>query len=203
MVSRHNHSAAVGSVHKFSEKEKTMRAIGRRLPVLALGMALGMLGREVMADDASCQTVLDAVIKQATIPVHQKISMGSAAMPGKTLQSEMIRTGDTLYMQIRGQWTSWPYDVQKAVDDARQAMQKAEHSCTRVRSETVDGQSADLYSVEAKTASGGTDSQIWISSATGLPLRQHTVMFEQGSAKTEHDVRFDYTDVRAPQSISH
>jgi outer membrane lipoprotein-sorting protein len=115
----------------------------------------------------------------------------------------MIRTGDTLYMQIRGQWTSRPYDGQKAVNDARQAMQKAEHSCTRVRSETVDGQPADLYSVEAKTASGGTDSQIWISPASGLPLRQHTVMLDQGSAKAQHDVHFDYVDVGAPQSISH
>ena len=61
----------------------------------------------------------------------------------------------------------------------------------------------DLYSVEAKTASGGTDSQIWISHASGLPLRQHTVMLEQGSAKAQHDVHFDYADVRAPQSISH
>ena len=134
-----------------------MKAIGRRLPLLALGMALGMLAREAMADDAACQTVLDAVIKQATTPVHQKISMESAAMPGKTLQSEMIRTGDRLYMQIRGQWTNRPYDGQKAVNDARLAMQKAEQSCARVRSETVDGQPADLYSVEAKTASGGTD----------------------------------------------
>jgi hypothetical protein len=82
-------------------------------------------------------------------------------------------------------------------------MQKAEHNCTRVRSETVDGQPADLYSVEAKTASGGTDSQIWISPASGLPLRQHTVMLDQGSAKAQHDVHFDYADVRAPQSISH
>ena len=180
-----------------------MRAIGRQLSILVLGTAVGALGRAAVADDAACQAVLDAVIKQATIPVHQKISIESASMPGKTLQSEMIRTGDTLYMQIRGQWTSRPYDGQKAVNDARQAMQKAEHNCTRVRSETVDGQPADLYSVEAKTASGGTDSQIWISSATGLPLRQHTVMLEQGSAKAQHDVRFDYTDVRAPQSISH
>lgn len=180
-----------------------MRAIGHRLPVLALGMALGMVGREAMADDAACQDVLDAVIKQATVPVHQKFSIESAAMPGKTLQSEMIRTGNTLYMQIRGQWSSRPYDGRKAIDDARQAMQKVEHSCTRVRGETVDGQSADLYSVEAKTASGGTDSQIWISSASGLPMRQHTVMLEQGGPKAQHDVRFDYTDVHAPQGISH
>ena len=117
-----------------------MRAIGRQLSILVLGTAVGALGREAVADDAACQAVLDAVIKQATIPVHQKISIESASMPGKTLQSEMIRTGDTLYMQIRGQWTSRPYDGQKAVNDARQAMQKAEHNCTRVRSETVNGQ---------------------------------------------------------------
>jgi hypothetical protein len=36
-----------------------------------------------------------------------------------------------------------------------------------------------------------------------LPLRQHTVMLDQGSAKAQHDVHFDYVDVRAPQSISH
>ena len=134
--------------------------------------------------------------------MHQKISIESAAAPGKPLQSEMIRTGDTLYMQVRGQWTSRPYDGQKAANDARQAMQKAEHSCTRVRSEAVDGQPAELYSVQAKTASGSTNSQIWISYANGLPLRQHTVMLEQGGAKGQHDVRFDYTDVRAPQGVS-
>jgi outer membrane lipoprotein-sorting protein len=179
-----------------------MRMIGRRLSILVLGTALGVLAQEAIADDAACQAVLDAVIKQATIPVHQKISIESATAPGKALQSEMIRTGDTLYMQVRGQWTTRPYDGQKAANDAQQAMQNAEHSCTRVGSEVVDGQAADLYSVEAKTASGGTNSQIWISHASGLPLRQHTVMLEQGSAKGQHDVRFDYSDVRAPQGIS-
>jgi hypothetical protein len=180
-----------------------MRTIGRQLSTVVLGAALGVFGREAAADDVACQAVLDSVIKQATLPVHQKISIESAAAPGKPLQSEMIRTGDVVYTQIRGQWTSRPYDSQKAVNDARQAMQKAEHSCTRVRSEAVDGQPADLYSVEAKTASGGTESQIWISSASGLPLRQHTMMLEQGGAKGQHDVRFDYTSVRAPQGISH
>jgi len=81
-------------------------------------------------------------------------------------------------------------------------MQKAEHNCTRVRGEAVDGQVAELYSVQSKTASGGTDSQIWISPATGLPLRQHTVLLEQHGAKAQHDVRFDYANVRAPQSVS-
>jgi len=89
-----------------------MRAIGRRLSVLVLGAALGVLGREAIADDAACQAVLDAVIKQATIPVHQKILIESAAAPGKPLQSEMIHMGDTLYIQVGGQWISRPYDGQ-------------------------------------------------------------------------------------------
>jgi hypothetical protein len=159
-------------------------------------------GRPTYADDIACQVVLEAIIKQMTVPVHQKISIESAAAPGKPLQSEMIRIGDTLYMQVRGQWTSRLYDGQKAANDARQAMQKAEHGCSHVRSEAVDGQAGELYSVHVKTASGGTDSQVWISSATGLPLRQHTVMLEGGVGKAQHDVRFDYTNVRAPAGAS-
>src|SRR3954470_12931225 len=75
--------------------------------------------------------------------------------------------------------------------DARQAMEKAEHSCARLRSEPVDGQPADLYNVQSKTAAGSSASQIWISSATGLPLRQSTTM-EQGATKMKHEARFDY-----------
>lgn len=179
-----------------------MRVVSCRLAILALGTLLSMSGPHAFADDAACKTVLDAVIKQATVPVHQKISIESVAAPGRALQSEMIRTGDTLYMQIRGQWTSRPYDGQKAVNDARAAMQKAEQSCSRVRSEAVDGQAAELYSVQSKTASGGTESQIWISPATGLPLRQHTVMLEGGTTKSQHDVRFDYANVHAPAGVS-
>ena len=106
------------------------------------------------ADDAACQAVLQAVLKQAAAPVHQKVTIESAAAPDKPMHNEMIRLGDTLYMQARGQWMARPYDAAKAADDARQAMTKGEHSCTRVRSEAVDGQPAELYRVQSKTATG-------------------------------------------------
>lgn len=166
--------------------------------VLVFAAALVVLVPQANADDAACRAVLEAVIKQTTVPVHQKITIESAAAPGKPIQSEMIHIGDTLYMQVRGQWTARPYDRKKAAEDARQAMLKADHSCTRVHSEAVDGQSAELYSVQSKSATGSTDSRVWISSSTGLPLRQHTVMLEQGTTKMQHEVAFDYADVRAP-----
>jgi len=179
-----------------------MRIAGHSLCALAFGAALGVLASQARADDAACQAVIEAVIKQASVPVHQKITIESAAAPGKPIQSEVIHVGDTLYMQVRGQWTARPYDRRKVAEDTRQVMLKAEHSCTRVRSEAVDGQTAELYSVQSKSATGNTDSQVWISSATGLPLRQHTVVLEQGTTKMQHDVRFDYANVQAPSGVA-
>ena len=174
----------------------------RTTAVLALGaMALGLLPSAVRADDAACQAVLAAVVKQTTVPTHQKITIESAAVPGKPIQSEIIHVGDTLYMETRGQWTASPYDAAKAAENVRQAMQKAEHSCTRLGSEPIDGQLAELYSVKSKSESSGSDAQIWISSATGLPLR-HKATMEQGAKQVRSEVRYDYTDVRAPAGVA-
>jgi hypothetical protein len=169
-------------------------------PVFAT--ALAVLWPEARADDAACQAVLQAVLKQTAVPVHQKVTIESAAAPGKPMQNEMIRLGDTLYMQARGQWMARPYDAAKAAGDAQQAMTRGEHSCTRVRSEAVDGQPAELYRVQSKTETGSSDSQIWIATASGLPLRQTVTMLEQGTVKLKHEVRSDYANVRAPAGVS-
>jgi len=138
----------------------------RTTPVLVLGaMALGALPSAVRADDAACQAVLAAIIKQT-----------------------------------RGHWTASPYDGAKAAENVRAAMQKAEHSCTRVGSEPVDGQPAELYSVKSKAATSDSDARVWISSATGLPLR-HNMTMEQGANQVKSVVQYDYTDVRAPAGV--
>ena len=103
------------------------------LPVPMFATVLASIGVPARADDAACQAVLQAVLKQTAAPVHQKVTIETAAAPDKPMQNEMIRLGDTLYMQARGQWMARPYDAAKAADDARQAMTKGEHSCTRMR----------------------------------------------------------------------
>jgi hypothetical protein len=165
-------------------------------PVIAV-LLIGAASLPVRADDAACEAVLAAVVKQTTVPTHQKITIENAAAPGKPIQSEMIHLGDTLYMQIRGQWTSRPYDAAKQAEEARQAMQKGEHSCTHLRSEAIDGKPAELYSVQGKTPSGGSESRIWISTAGGLPLRQTSTM-AQGATRMKHEASFDYDNVKAP-----
>lgn len=177
--------------------------VRRQLSAFLTAALLVICHGAAQADDTACQAVLEAIVKQTAVPVHQKVSIESAAAPGKPLLSEIIRTGDKMYMQIRGQWTSRPYDNQKAATDAREAMQKARHTCTRLRNEAVDGQAADLYSVQSKTGQSSSDSQIWISPTSGLPLRQHTEIATGGGGSSRHDVRFDYRNVTAPAGVAH
>jgi hypothetical protein len=151
----------------------------------------------VRADDAACQAVLAAIAKQTTVPTHQKIAMEVADAPGKPILSETIHVGDMFYRQDHGEWTSTPYDAAKQAEQVRQALKKTEHSCTRLRSEVVGSKPAELYGVQTKMPSGGSETQIWISAATGLPLRQLTMM-EQGTTRVKHEVNFDYDNVKAP-----
>ncbi|MBL6616153.1 MAG: hypothetical protein ISP49_18935 [Reyranella sp.] len=174
----------------------------RTMAVLALGVVtLGMSSSVVCADDAACEAVLAAIVKQTTVPVHQKITIETAAVPGRAIQSEIIHLNGTFYTQSHGQWTASPYDAAKAAGNVRQAMLKAEHSCTRLGSEPVDGQPAELYGVKSKSASSASEAQIWISSATGLPLR-HNVTMDQGANQVKSEVRYEYANVRAPAGVA-
>jgi outer membrane lipoprotein-sorting protein len=107
-----------------------------------------------------------------------------------------------MYMQLQGRWMARPYDGQKIASDARQAMDKSGHDCTRAGSEAVEGQPADLYVVRSKTAQGTSESKIWISPSSGLPLRQHTTLIEGATASGKHDVVYDYKDVKAPPGVN-
>src|ERR1044072_6779122 len=97
-----------------------VRALSVPFFAAILAAALGIAWAPARADDAACQAVLQAIVKQAAVPVHQKVTIESAAAPGKPMQNEMIRRGGTLYMQAHGQWIARPYDPAKAADDARQ-----------------------------------------------------------------------------------
>ena len=73
------------------------------------------------------------------------------------------------------------------------------HACAQRSRRRRAGQ---FYSVQSKTATGSSDSQVWISTATGLPLRQSISKLEQGMIKMKNEVRFDYANARAPAGVS-
>lgn len=164
----------------------------------AIVFAIGPSGGIAWAGDAECKAILEAVGKQASLPVRQKAVMESSQAPGRKFESEMIRTADALYMQINGQWHKRPYDPAKTIAEAQEAMSKSKHSCELVKRDEVNGQAADLYKVHSEGPQGVVDAEMWIGVASGLPLRQRTQMAPPSGTRMQHDVTYEYGNVKAP-----
>ena len=72
-------------------------------------------------------------------------------------------------------------------------------TCKYLRDEPVSGQMAAVYSAHDVTPQGAVDSQMWISKAKGLPLRQDMDIDVGGAAGKSHtSSRFEYGDVKPP-----
>ena len=73
-------------------------------------------------------------------------------------------------------------------------------SCRAVRDESVNGESATVYSFHVENPAGVHDGQFWISKSKGFLLREDLDMQKPGQGGKDHtSIRFDYNNVQAPK----
>jgi len=143
-----------------------------------------LIAGPALADD--CKPVVDALTKLTTTPNHQVIT-------GKD-SGELIITTDTRYVLLHGEWRKSPYDSHEALEILKDALSTSKLTCT-AKSATVNSEAAMLYSVHKVSEDDETsDSQIWITTATGLPAKE--TVKPHGIERT---VTFDYKTVKAPK----
>jgi hypothetical protein len=154
------------------------------------------------APDGVCQLVLDANDKLLTTPFHMYMTQTNPVIQnGKPISTEMVFAGGARYILYDGKWTASPMSTEdlKALE-ARNRANSKNTSCQFVRDESVNGESAALYSAHSESAHGKDDSQIWISKSKGLILRQETVLDTGGANGKSHlSVRYEYGNVQAPK----
>lgn len=175
----------------------------KRLAVV-IGLGLTGLGiSEANAADVACAPVMAAMEKTREAPVHQ---YQDRATGGKHHLSELIRTRDTIYLQVNGRWRRSVMTPQQSAkmeeDNIRE--RGGNTTCHKVRDETIGNDNATLYSADEKTDEDGvTTSELWISKRTGLIVKQVTHIDVGGgpAGKTDMTIRFDYDGVRAPQGV--
>ncbi|MEO8836229.1 MAG: hypothetical protein ABI364_05785 [Caldimonas sp.] len=155
-------------------------------------MAVLLTASTARADGAACDAVFAAMGKMAGTPNHQFITTTRGG--GKTTQGEVVTVGNKRGVFAAGHWHSRPYDAATESRDLL-AARTGKEACTRVRSEAVNGEAAMLFSVHNPTEDGTSDSQTWVSTSRGLPLRQ---VIDISEGKTHIEVRVDYTHVTAP-----
>ena len=169
-------------------KEKT-KTVYLRLAGISLGVLLvaaggtlgprpsphvpptGMALAATPAPDGTCQVVGDAIEKSLTMPYRS--SYTHTARDGKTRTGETIYVNGAMYSLVNGKWFSFPEssgDMKGGMEAGRKNIKNA--SCHVLRDESVNGESATVYSVHDETDLAIHDQQVWISKSKGVLLRR-------------------------------
>jgi hypothetical protein len=144
----------------------------------------------------ACQPVFDALMKVAATPSHSYTTHTPDG--GKPVEAETIYANGQKYIQVHGKWMRLPVTSQEVVQQEKEKEARGKSTCQLVRSESVSGEAATLYSVHREYGEVNEDGQMWVSIRTGRLLRVEEDL-DRGNQKKEHQsTRFEYENVRPP-----
>jgi hypothetical protein len=173
----------------------------RKLLTLLGASALFVPDATVLAQaevyDASCQPVKAAMV--AMVKTNRYRGTGTMTSKGKAYPTEEIYVGDTLYNGYASQWSRTAVTPQDRID-AGQGLGLTTYGCRTVGHESVNGEAAIVYEAhtDVKQPKIHTDSKIWISTSSGLPLRFDSDTGD-GTSKMHGSKLYTYgAGVRAP-----
>ncbi len=157
---------------------------------------LFVMGQTVPVHAANaCQPVFDALTKVATTPSHS-YTTSSAVNGGKT-EAETIFANGQKYIRVRGKWMRLPVTSQEVLEQEKEKEEKGKSTCQLLRSESVNGEAATLYSVHREYEEVTEDGQMWVSRSSGLLLRVEEDFDSRGN-KDHRSTRFEYGNVKPP-----
>jgi hypothetical protein len=157
-----------------------------------------------VARAGGCDVPLSAMNKLWQTPSHQYMTETAGYLNGKTRTSEIITTRTDRYLLVNGSWhhsALGKEEVAQMIESNEANARKDE--CTFVRDESVNGESAALYTAKHKTEEDSSTTQLWVSRKTGLPLKFEIDRDVGGGAigKSHQTLRVDYTNIAAPAGV--
>jgi hypothetical protein len=172
-----------------------------RTSLIALLISAAVAGQPARgAVNPACNPAMDAMLKQISTPTHVYASQ-ALGPHGKPRAMELIYADGVIYMQIGGAWKRSPLSVQDMRKQEEENRRNAKSmDCRYLRDETVNGEAAAVYHLQAVTeADTKSDSTLWISKRTGLPLKsENDIDIGDPGSKQHLSTRYEYTGVRPP-----
>jgi hypothetical protein len=187
--------------------QRHQRGIARRVnrcnPILvaALLCSAALVLSPAARAQSECKPVYDATDKLMTVPSHGYQTETNPAGKGAetTTNAEIIRTGGAIYITIKGKWKKSPMSLADMHAQEEENRKTAKNiSCKHLRDESVNGQSAAVYTAHSETDDAKADSQVWISKSKGVLLRQDEDIDTGDGDKTHISIRYEYGNVQAP-----
>jgi hypothetical protein len=146
----------------------------------------------------SCQPVFAALTKVATTPSHS-YTTSTGVNGGTPTEAETIFANGQKYIRAHGKWMRLPVTSQDVVEEEKEKQQHGTSTCKFLRNESVNGDTAMLFSVQREYEEVKEDGQMWISRGTGLLLRVEEDFDNRGNKVKDHrSTRFEYEKVQPP-----
>ncbi len=148
------------------------------------------LPTQARAAGVDCTPVHAAVTFQSRKPFHALVSSTptrQGSIPATTTQA--IWVGGTLYTQMADRWLPSPMPPENALSGVTGGVTHFS-DCRRLADDAIHGEATTVYAAKMES---GQAVQLWISTKTGLLLRD---VVDQDIMKVTVD--FDYANVQAP-----
>jgi hypothetical protein len=187
----------------FSEKEDPGPLEAKRMRLLwaMVGLTFGLspIGATLLAAQDNCQPTYDAMSKVMTTATHVYATMTAVPNNGdKPITTEIIYTDGSAYVKVSGKWIRGGMTPQQVMKKEEENRKNSKTTCRYLKDESVNGETAVVYSTHSETGDIKSDGQIWISKSEGLPLRQELDIDSRGSGQHHHSMRYEYTNVQPP-----
>jgi hypothetical protein len=157
-------------------------------------IAFLLIAASPVAAQVDCKVILEAESKLDNVDAHVYTTTNAGGHP---LTVEMIYAAGNIYFKNQGKWENG--GSRKEMDQLKKNHKNSTPICRYVKDEAVSSEMAALYGSHEETPSGKVDTQVWISKASGLPLRQETSIDVGGSAgKSVNSARYEYGNIKPP-----
>jgi hypothetical protein len=170
---------------------------GLRHLALALLVAAPAAAQTIPAE---CQPLMAAGDKQFTVPSHAYIT--SKGLGPTPMQSETININGVTYVMVHDRWMKSPMTSEQIAQQSKEKARTAKvFTCKQLPDEAVGGVPANVYTSHNESATGTTDSQIWIAKASGMALKSEVDIIGTSGHKSHMSVRFEYDNVKMPAGV--
>ncbi|HEY4307468.1 MAG TPA: hypothetical protein VGM82_23545 [Gemmatimonadaceae bacterium] len=181
-----------------------MGKLNVRFAMVVAMAAIASTSAQARAQSAECKTAMAPQSKLYDKPFHM-YSVDTAQTDaglhgGQPRVNETIWTGDAAYIMSRGKWTK--SKVNAADLRTREVDPDKKYTCSRLRDESVNGETATLWRIHEVSDDDTIDTDEWISKGRGLVLKTDVHMDVGGALGKSHIVmRYEYDNVRLPAGV--
>ena len=118
---------------------------------------LSLIAATPLAPQGNCKLVDDAMDKVITIPTHIYGAMSPVPNTGgkprtdEAIRTETIYVGGSVYTKVGGSWHRGGWTPQQVMKQEQENRQKSRYTCRYLHDESVNGETAAVYSTPRET----------------------------------------------------